>query len=209
MKQASCTRRFALTICSLNRRRLLTNTASLEEEGAGKKGRGRRGGNGTRRRPSSRAGGQAVRVELLAELLEFLLGLHHDLCLGELVGEADVTGHFAGCVAVCIQLLTATTALHHATLPLLVISSPRAPFRQFLYFLSEFPDDASVGVLIDDRVVDDALRSVCIAQRRQRLLVVVGRWTHGCNHRRATVAAETVLEEEEEETGHKGKLERQ
>jgi len=48
MKQASCTRRFALTICSLNRRRLLTNTASLEEEGAGKKGRRRRGGNGTR-----------------------------------------------------------------------------------------------------------------------------------------------------------------
>lgn len=29
MKQASCTRRFALTICSLNRRRLLTSTTSL------------------------------------------------------------------------------------------------------------------------------------------------------------------------------------
>lgn len=32
MKQASCTRRFALTICSLKRLRLLTNTTSLIEE---------------------------------------------------------------------------------------------------------------------------------------------------------------------------------
>lgn len=31
MKQASCTRRFALTICSLKRLRLLTNTTSLME----------------------------------------------------------------------------------------------------------------------------------------------------------------------------------
>ena len=31
MKQASCTRRFALTICSLSLRRLLTNTASLRD----------------------------------------------------------------------------------------------------------------------------------------------------------------------------------
>lgn len=35
MKQASCTRRFALTICSLSRRRLLTNTASLRDGGSG------------------------------------------------------------------------------------------------------------------------------------------------------------------------------
>lgn len=38
MKQASCTSRFALTICSLNRRRLLTNTASLKEKRWQRKG---------------------------------------------------------------------------------------------------------------------------------------------------------------------------
>lgn len=40
MKQASCTRRFARTICSLRRRRLLTNSTSLdgggEEKGGGR-----------------------------------------------------------------------------------------------------------------------------------------------------------------------------
>lgn len=38
IKQASCTRRFALTICSLNRRRLLTNTTSLMEDGRKREG---------------------------------------------------------------------------------------------------------------------------------------------------------------------------
>lgn len=57
-------------------------------------------------------------------------GFHHDLRLGELVGEADLTGHFAARVAVCVQLFTAAAVLHHAALTLLILSSPRASFRQ-------------------------------------------------------------------------------
>lgn len=57
-------------------------------------------------------------------------GLHHDLCLGELIGEADFTGHFAGCVTICIQLLTAATILHHTTFTLFILRPPRAPLRQ-------------------------------------------------------------------------------
>ncbi len=39
-------------------------------------------------------------------------------------------------------------------------------YSQFLYFLSELPDDASVGVLINNSMVNNVLGSVGIAQRR-------------------------------------------
>ena len=71
---------------------------------------------------------------------------------------------------------------------------------QFLYFLSELPDDTSVGVFIHHSMVDDALSSVCVTQRGQRLLIVVCWRTHGCNHRCAAVAPQTVLD-----TGERGR----
>lgn len=57
-------------------------------------------------------------------------GFHHDLCLGELIGEADFTGHLAACVTIGIQLFTAAAVLHHAALTLLVLCAPIASFRQ-------------------------------------------------------------------------------
>lgn len=50
-------------------------------------------------------------------------GLHHDLRLCKLVGEADLAGHFAARVTVAVQLLAAAAVLHHAALALLVVCS--------------------------------------------------------------------------------------
>lgn len=50
--------------------------------------------------------------------------LHHDLCLCKLIGEANFTGHFAGRVSVCIQLLTAAAVLHHTNFSILILCTP-------------------------------------------------------------------------------------
>ena len=65
---------------------------------------------------------------------------------------------------------------------------------EFLYFLPELPDDASVGVFIDDSMVNYVLCSVGIAQCGQGLLVVVSCWTHSRDHGCAAVAPQAVLE---------------
>lgn len=65
---------------------------------------------------------------------------------------------------------------------------------QLLHLLAELADDAGVGVLVDHGVVDDVLGPVRVAQRRQRLVVVVGRRAHRGHHGRLAVAPEAVLE---------------
>lgn len=68
---------------------------------------------------------------------------------------------------------------------------------EFLYFLPQLPDDTSVGVFVNDGVVDNVLGSVGVAERRQGFLVVVCCWAHCCNHGCATVSTQAVLENEE------------
>lgn len=62
-----------------------------------------------------------------------------------------------------------------------------------LNLLAQLADDAGVGVLVDDGVVDDALGAVGVAQGGQRLLVVVCRWADGGHHHRLAVPAQVVL----------------
>lgn len=65
---------------------------------------------------------------------------------------------------------------------------------ELLHLLAELADDAGVGVLVDHGVVDDVLGPVRVAQRRQRLVVVVGRRAHRGHHGCLAVAPEAVLE---------------
>lgn len=67
---------------------------------------------------------------------------------------------------------------------------------QFLHFFPQLPDDARVGVFVDDGMVNNVLRSVGVAQRRQGFLVVVRRRAHRCHHGCATVAPQAVLEKQ-------------
>ena len=57
----------------------------------------------------------------------------------------------------------------------------------------ELPQHGVLGVLIDARLVGDVLGPVGIAQRAQRLLVVVAGWAYVGNHDCLGIASQGVL----------------
>ena len=62
-----------------------------------------------------------------------------------------------------------------------------------LHFFPELSDDTSVRIFIDHGVVDDSFSAVCIAQRRQSLLVVVGWRTQRRYHHRLRISTKIIL----------------
>lgn len=64
---------------------------------------------------------------------------------------------------------------------------------ELLHLFPQLSDDASVGVFIHHSMVDDSLGPVSIAQRGQRLLVVIGSWAHCGYHGCLAVATKVVL----------------
>ena len=64
--------------------------------------------------------------------------------------------------------------------------------------LLELTQHGVLGILVDGRLVLDRLGAVGVAQRAQRLLVVVAGGRQGGDHQRLRVAAERVLEEARE-----------
>ena len=59
----------------------------------------------------------------------------------------------------------------------------------------KLPQHGILGILIDARLVGDVLGSVGIAQRAQRLLIVVACWSNVGNHDRLSVATQRVLQQ--------------
>lgn len=60
---------------------------------------------------------------------------------------------------------------------------------ELLHLLPQLSDDPSIGILVHDSMVDDALGAVSIAQRRQGLVIVIGGRTHCGYHGGPTVTS--------------------
>lgn len=78
---------------------------------------------------------------------------------------------------------------------------------EFLHFLPELAGDPGIGVLIDHGMVNNALGPICVAQRGQCLVVVIGGRTHSCYHGCTTVSSQAILKNKGSGRGERGEEE--
>ena len=142
-----------------------------------------------RRVPSHLALHELLDLDLLLDdhlLLDHLLHLHHLLDLAPL--RRHVLDHRA------VRPVQPPVRPQRRALDVLAARRGELRFEAGDLFL-EFPKHRVLRVLVDLGLVLDVLRAVRVAQRRERLVVVVVRGTHGGHHQCFCIPTQGILEE--------------